>query len=224
MSAIFSTLNTNLQNIESPKVYNNILLAHLVFKCLVKIAVWLWNKIDKLPRGEVEKNALWVCFVLVRFICCSTDRPIQLQDLFRSSVIQLQSLADLRHTIVFAFAQNGQLEPLSSSMSIGVLTRHIRLFGKFFRRLQQLSHARFVELPTCADLVLFYWSKVVDATSGPREYVAGALHIYNSQKGYKYSVTRFRQCSLSYTIPGAGDGFVQGMPCSVGTNPEGWHG
>jgi hypothetical protein len=65
MSAIFSTLNTNLQNIESPKVYNNILLAHLVFKCLVKIAVWLWNKIDKLPRGEVEKNALWVYFILV---------------------------------------------------------------------------------------------------------------------------------------------------------------
>ncbi|KAF8351332.1 armadillo-type protein [Amanita rubescens] len=182
MSAIFSTLNTNLQNIESPKVYNNILLAHLVFKCLVKIAVWLWNKIDKLPRGEVEKNALW------------------LQDLFRSSVLQLQSLADLRYTIVLTFAQNGQLEPLGSSMSIGVLTRHIR-------RLQQLSHVRFVELPTCADLVLFYWSKVVDATSGPREYVADSDNAVFPVRFLVQGMVLFKEC-LAQWAPTRRDGMV----------------
>ncbi len=178
----------------------------------------------QIAQGRSRKECSLGMFYSCKSICNSTERPIQLQDLFRSSVLQLQSLADLRHTIVLTFAQNGQLEPLSSSMSIGVLTRHIRLFGKFFRRLQQLSHARFVELPTCADLVLFYWSKVVDATSGPREYVAGALHFYNSEKGYKYDTTRFRQCSFFRTVPGARDGSVQGMSCSVGPNPEGWYG
>ena len=122
---------------------------------------------------------------IIRKIHCShTERLIQLQELFRSSVLQLQSLTDLRRDIVQAFVQNGQLEPLSSSRSISILTRHIRLFGKFFRRLQQLSHARFVELPLCADLVLFYWSKVVDATSSSREYVAGAIYINNPVEGY----------------------------------------
>jgi hypothetical protein len=57
--------------------------------------------------------------------------------------------------------------------SIDQLTRHVRLFGKFFRRLQQINVARFVGLPMCDDLVLYYWSKVVQATSGPAEFVMG---------------------------------------------------
>lgn len=50
-------------------------------------------------------------------------------------------------------------------LSIERLTRHIRAFGKFFRRLQQLDPAKFVELPACNDMVLYYWSKVVEATN-----------------------------------------------------------
>ncbi|KAF8746019.1 hypothetical protein AX14_004306 [Amanita brunnescens Koide BX004] len=184
MGTVFSTLNTNLQNIESRKVYNDILLAHLVFKCLVKIAVWLWNKIEKLPN---EKNALW------------------LQELFRSSVLQLQSLVDLRRDIVLAFVQNGQLESLSSSRTIGILTRHVRLFGKFFRRLQQLSHTRFVELPMCADLVLFYWSKVVDATSGPREYVADSDNTIYPVRFLVQGMVLFKE-SLAQWAPTRRDG------------------
>lgn len=52
-----------------------------------------------------------------------------------------------------------------TTLSIDRLTRHIRLFGKFFRRLQQLDTAKFVELPSCNDMVLYYWSKVVEATN-----------------------------------------------------------
>jgi len=51
-----------------------------------------------------------------------------------------------------------------TTLSIDRLTRHIRVFGKFFRRLQQLDAAKFVELPGCNDMVLYYWSKVVEAT------------------------------------------------------------
>jgi hypothetical protein len=57
--------------------------------------------------------------------------------------------------------------------SIDILTRHIRHFGKFFRRLQQLSQSRFVELPMCGEMILFYWSQVDEATRGPPELIAG---------------------------------------------------
>jgi hypothetical protein len=46
------------------------------------------------------------------------------------------------------------------------LTRHIRTIGKFFRRLQQLSGARFVTMPLADKLVLYYWDKVVQSTQG----------------------------------------------------------
>lgn len=62
---------------------------------------------------------------------------------------------------------------VNSKRSVDILTRHIRLFGKFFRRLQQLSPIRFSKLSMCNDLILFYWSQVVEATGGPPEQIAG---------------------------------------------------
>jgi heme A synthase len=56
----FAVSSTNLTSMENTRVYNHFLLAHLVFKNLVKIAVWLWNKVDKLPKEESEKQVLWV--------------------------------------------------------------------------------------------------------------------------------------------------------------------
>ncbi|KAF8639750.1 hypothetical protein AX17_001012 [Amanita inopinata Kibby_2008] len=154
MAFSFSVSNVNLQNMETPYVYDNILLAHLVFKCLVKIAVWLWSKMDKLTKEESEKNIAWF------------------RELFESSAFQLQALVNLRQNVVPSFIQPGPSETLSSSKSVDILTRHIKAFGKFFRRLQQLSRVRFIELPMCADLILFYWSQVVNATGGPSHYVA----------------------------------------------------
>jgi len=57
--------------------------------------------------------------------------------------------------------------------SIDQLTRHVRLFGKFFRRIQQLCVARFVALPMCSDVVLYYWGKVVQATTSSSDAIAG---------------------------------------------------
>ena len=56
-----------------------------------------------------------------------------------------------------------------------MLTRHVRLFGKFFRRVQQLSFIKFVKLPLCSELILYYWNKVVQASEMPAEAMAGAL-------------------------------------------------
>jgi hypothetical protein len=79
----------------------------------------------------------------------------------------------LRIDLVIALRSSNGLPDQVARRSIDQLTRHVRLFGKFFRRLQQINVARFVALPMCDDLILYYWSKVVQATSGPSEFVIG---------------------------------------------------
>ncbi|KAF8528819.1 ARM repeat-containing protein [Hysterangium stoloniferum] len=64
--------------------------------------------------------------------------------------------------------------PVLSTKSIEHLTRHLRLYGKMFRRMQQLSVKRFVELPNANDLVLYYWGEVVKAASGPSDMISDA--------------------------------------------------
>jgi len=87
----------------------------------------------------------------------------------------------MRQSVVLSMLQN---DPAGSNQylrrTISVLTRHIRLFGKFFRRMQQLSHERFVMLPMSGDLILFYWTHVVESTNYPESFVAGMsapLHV-----------------------------------------------
>lgn len=55
------------------------------------------------------------------------------------------------------------------------LTKHVLTFGKVFRRLQQPALPRFVALPRCSDLVLYYWQVVVDANNAPDGYTDGKL-------------------------------------------------
>jgi hypothetical protein len=49
--------------------------------------------------------------------------------------------------------------------SLNSIYKSVCTFGKFFRRLQQIDVARFVELQLCDDLVLYYWEKVVQANA-----------------------------------------------------------
>jgi hypothetical protein len=49
--------------------------------------------------------------------------------------------------------------------SLNLLYKFVRTFGKFFRRVQQIDVVRFVDLPLCDDLILYYWEKVVQANS-----------------------------------------------------------
>lgn len=78
--------------------------------------------------------------------------------------MQLRALSELRISLVLAVRTMSASDPITT-LSIDRLTRHIRDFGKFFRRLQQLDAANFVQLPGCNDMVLYYWSKVVEATN-----------------------------------------------------------
>jgi hypothetical protein len=60
MITVISSDTVTPQTISSSKIHDDILLAHLVYKSIVKMAVWLWNRIDKMPKQEVERNQAWV--------------------------------------------------------------------------------------------------------------------------------------------------------------------
>lgn len=93
----------------------------------------------------------------------------QFLQLFQNSASQVKALIELRHTLLTARTE----ETPQSRAFVEILTKHIRHIGKFFRRLSQLSHVRFVELPGCGDLIMFYWDHVARAVAGPSENIQG---------------------------------------------------
>ncbi|KAI0938258.1 hypothetical protein AcV5_001092 [Taiwanofungus camphoratus] len=149
VTASFST-TLNPSSIALPRTAEELLLAQLLFKCLVKVAVWSWHRMG--VHRDYHKFEPW------------------LRELFKSSAMQLQMLSELRINLLLA------LQPLPKEAvlqrSVDILTRHVYLFGKLFRRMQQLSVSQFVALPMCSDLVMYYWSKVVQASDAPSEYIA----------------------------------------------------
>ena len=116
---------------------------------------------------------------------------VQLQNLFQTSALRLQNLSELRINIIKAIrTSNPALDP-TTRRSIDQLSRHVRLLGKFFRRLQQLNVSRFVEQPMCSDIVLYYWSKVVEATNAPSGMISGASAELKEERQQIYLVNRF---------------------------------
>lgn len=96
---------------------------------------------------------------------------VKIKRLFQDSALQLKRLTELRHRII---ASRTAIS-LQARRSDDTLTKHILVVGKFFRRLSQVSHPRFVTMPMCDDLILFYWSQVVNATGGQPELISGRI-------------------------------------------------
>ncbi|EJD01395.1 ARM repeat-containing protein [Fomitiporia mediterranea MF3/22] len=159
----YNKLSSNFPSIISTSLINErstadvIACAHTAYKCLSRMAVWAWHRINLNSFGEMQP---WV----VSF--------------FEGSAIQLQGLEELRITVVSSLGSSLAEQPTNpnASRSIDYLTRHIRQYGKLFRRMQQLNCSKFVALSSCSDLVLYYWSKVVQATNGPPEYIADSQY------------------------------------------------
>lgn len=146
-----SLMRLNPGGMSSPHNAEEILLSHLVFKCVVKCAHWTWQR--KKKDDQTSTADFWP------------------QALFENCARQLQYLFDLRLNIVIGLiAENGLTNPIAQQ-TVKDLTRHVMLYGRLFRRFQQLDARRFANLPLCGDLVLFYWSKVVQSTTGPAEYI-----------------------------------------------------
>ena len=86
---------------------------------------------------------------------------------------QVKALAESRKIIVLSLLQNTVSGSEPTQLAILILTRHLRTFGKFFRRMQQLSPERFALLPFSGELILFYWSQIVDSTNYPQTFITG---------------------------------------------------
>ncbi|KAJ3559178.1 hypothetical protein NM688_g492 [Phlebia brevispora] len=173
-------------SLSDPHTADNILIAHLVFKCLVKTLVWVWPRIIKNNHGFGQLSP-WF------------------ETLFQNCAVQAQALFDLRTQLVVALrsgavqAPSGEAARLTE-LSIRTLTRHVVLFAKFFRRLQQLDATRFVLLPMSSDLILWYWNKVVEATGGPAEYIEDSPTAVFPTRFLVLAMVLFKE-SLSHWAP-----------------------
>jgi hypothetical protein len=87
----------------------------------------------------------------------------------------IPKLPEIRINLIKIIRVSNVAPDATARRSIDQLSRHVRVLGKFFRRLQQLNVVRFVELPMCSNVVLYYWDKVVEATNAPREMISGTL-------------------------------------------------
>lgn len=133
---------------------------------------------------------------------------MQINEFFQSSVLQLKSLSELRINLVLALQGKLESEPIANRCVV-TLNRHVYLFGKLFRRLQAPDAPGFIKLPLSDDLVHYYWSKVVQATDSPANYIEGMIftsihyiHIpyepyQTRQPQYSPSASLFRLWSFS---------------------------
>ncbi|KAI6134978.1 ARM repeat-containing protein [Pisolithus croceorrhizus] len=129
-----------------------IVVAHLIYKCLIKLALWSWPRIVRHGKDDLQDLQAWFL------------------ELFQSSTAQLKLLSEQRISFVLGLRSSPRPDPITAA-TVDILTRHVRIFGKFFRRLQQLDPAKFVELPTCNAMVLYYWEKVVQAANGSSDMI-----------------------------------------------------
>lgn len=132
----------------------------------------------------------------------------------------LKPLVALRHKIILAQAS---VSNPYAPRSVDVLTRHIRLLGKFFRRVQELSSPRFVTLPGCVNLVAYYWEQVVEATKYP-DSIAGAYSrpLFLCPIFYR-PIYRFSGSPLPGAVSRPRHGSLQGKSQPMETNAKRWH-
>ncbi|KAJ7590824.1 armadillo-type protein [Mycena floridula] len=160
ISSIFDpqTITSGIQT-NSIRVSNDILLANLVYKCLSKMAGWMWQRFERDPTEKAQHEPLGKSFVV---------------QLFQQSAVHLRQLCELRLNLIGSGLTTANPQ---AKVSAVLLTKHVLLLGKFFRRLSHTSHPRFVQLPMCSDMVLFYWDQVVQATGGQPELIADSNEV-----------------------------------------------
>ncbi|KAF9476494.1 ARM repeat-containing protein [Pholiota conissans] len=181
MAVTFSANNMAPDNLSSHTVQDNIVLSHLVYKCLVKITVWLWNKMDRLTTDQHQQNQAWI------------------EEIFRSSTTQVKALTELRKNIVLSVIQNNLMKDEQIRLTTTILTKHLRTFGKFFRRLQQLSQERFVALPLCGDLIILYWSQILDSTNYPQNLISDSDEALYPVRFLVQGMVLFKESLSQYT-------------------------
>jgi len=102
---------------------------------------------------------------------------------FRYSATQLRGLYETRIALLMDLRSASAAPDPIALRSLNLIYKSVSTFFKFFRRLQQIDVVRFVELPLCDDLVLYYWEKVVQANASA-ELIEGMLMGTKGNRGY----------------------------------------
>ncbi|KAF5321876.1 hypothetical protein D9619_000809 [Psilocybe cf. subviscida] len=158
MSNTFSAGNINIDSLASQSTYDNILLSHLVYKCLTRMDVWVWNKMGRSSQPlSPEERARNLASV---------------EELFQNCAAQIKQLMSMRKDIMLSVKQQNLLTNPQVQRTVSILTRHLRTYGKYFRRLQQLSQERFVALPGSGELIMLYWSQIIESTNHDQSDIA----------------------------------------------------
>ncbi|KAJ3710388.1 ran binding protein 11 [Lentinula raphanica] len=140
-------LPPNAQAFENPRLYTDLVISHLLFKTLVTLTTWIWQRFNKLSNAEKQMLESWLTGV------------------FHQSVQQLQRLVSQRATVInLQPSDPSRLSP-QTLLTHQILTKHIRRFGKFYLRMAAVDPRRMTELPNCSDVVMFYWGQVVEAAN-----------------------------------------------------------
>ena len=68
----YSQLSTTISALVPPvlsdqRTADNLIVAHFIYKCLVKMALWLWPRLIKPDKGVYAKFEPWVCAPLEKF-------------------------------------------------------------------------------------------------------------------------------------------------------------
>jgi hypothetical protein len=154
-------------------------ITHIAYKCLVKIMLWVYGK----ARNKTTED----------------DQVIEV--FFGSSASQFKGFCDLRTNLIIALRTGQAPQPNQFALkAISLFTKHIRRFGKLFRRMQQHNLPKFITLPFCTDVVLYYLNKVVEAVNGPKEYIDDDPNAVYPQKFILQAMVIFKE-SLSQWSP-----------------------
>jgi len=153
-----------------PRTSEDITITHFAYKCLTKLAIHVWQRGT---RSDYAPYKPWVPPTTFQTHGAHSLDIFQLDECFKSSGFQMQSLYE--HRIAITTSLNSSNLPNTPPVLLAVekITRHVRAMGKFFRRLQQLETRTFVLLPICTDIVLYYWSVVVKSTEVSSELING---------------------------------------------------
>lgn len=148
----FSKSSINEIALVTPRIQNDIIISNVLFRILNTMYVWLFQRMGK--PGEDPALTQWG------------------HAFFQHSILELQQFVGLRTNFVASVLGSGRLNDEPCRRTMDLLSKRIRAYGKFYYRLAILGPARFVELPNCTDMIMFYWSEIEKATNAPPQSIA----------------------------------------------------
>lgn len=189
-----------------------VMSTHLLLKAVARIAVWVWPRLNT-TKDPLDAFKDWVCAAhssSALYTYVQTIHPCQFMQLFQTLAGHVRAHFELRTTIMQTLRSSSTTPNPATGRNLGLYTRHILTLGKVFRRLEQLDATKFIALPTCDDLVAWYWNQVVQANAAS-ELIAGTSQVYATMYRTESKVcnARFPYCRLPCPFPGTGHGALQ---------------